>query len=154
MSQTNIRQKRQEVEFVLEQQGTNVQTTNDPEGGGQHRSSLGNGEWLRLNGPFNLVSIDSLTFRIASNNTTVPAGNPLVGVEVRLDAPDGPLLTTVTLTSTGANTNWESQTFAVVDPGGANHLYLVFRSIPGGATGGNLFRLNWVAFDGQGISLP
>jgi hypothetical protein len=57
----------------------------------------------------------------------------------------------VTLTSTGANTNWESQTYPISDPGGANELYLVFRSISGGATGGNLFRLNWVQFDGPGV---
>jgi len=30
----------------------------------------------------------------------------------------------------------------------------VFRSIPGGQTGNNLFNLNWVEFGGQGIASP
>ncbi len=33
-------------------------------------------------------------------------------------------------------------------------MYLVFRSIAGGQTGNNLFNLNWVQFDGQGVSAP
>ena len=33
-------------------------------------------------------------------------------------------------------------------------MFLVFRSVDGGQTGNNLFNLNWVQFDGQGISVP
>jgi PKD repeat protein len=154
VEQANVRQKRQEVEFVLEQQGTNVQTTNDPDGGGQHRGSLANGDWIALNGPFNLLDIDSLTFRVASTSTQVPAGNPMAGVEVRLDAVDGPILTTATLTSTGNTTTWQSQSVPITDPGGLHKVYLVFRSIPGGQTGNNLFNLNWVEFGGPGIASP
>jgi cytochrome c len=152
VAQNQIRQKHQEVEFVTQQSGTNVATTSDPDGGGQHRGSLSNNDWIRLNGPFNLLNIDELTFRIASTGTGVPAGNPLAAVEVRLDAVDGPILLTANLTSTGAATTWESQTFPVTDPGGAHHLFLVVRSVPGGATGNNLFNLNWVEFVGSGIS--
>jgi PKD repeat protein len=151
VDQTNVRQKRQEVEFALEQSGTNVQTTNDPDGGGQHRGSLSNGDWIALNGPFNLQNIDGLTFRVASTSTTVPAGNPMAAVEVRLDAVDGPLLTTATLTSTGNNTTWQSQSVPITDPGGSHKVYLVFRSVPGGQGGGNLFNLNWAQFDGEGV---
>ncbi|HET6685370.1 MAG TPA: ThuA domain-containing protein, partial [Jiangellaceae bacterium] len=152
VAQNQVRQKRQEVEHVTQQSGTNTATTSDPDGGGQQRGSLSNGDWIRLNGPFNLLNITDLTFRIASNNDTVPAGNPLAAVEVRLDAVDGPLLLTANLTSTGGNTTWESQTFPLTDPGGGHHLFLVFRSVSGGATGNNLFLLNWVEFVGPGIS--
>ena len=152
VAQHQIRQKRQEVEFVTQQSGTNTSTTNDPDGGDQHRGSLSNGDWIRLNGPFNLLNITDLTFRIASNNTNVPAGSPLVAVDVRLDAVDGPILFTADLTSTGDSANWESQTFQLTDPGGGHQLYLVFRSVPGGATGNNLFLLNWVEFVGGGIA--
>jgi PKD repeat protein len=151
VDQTNVRQKRQEVEFALEQSGTNVQTTNDPDGGSQHRGSLSNGDWIALNGPFNLQNINGLTFRVASTSTQVPAGNAMAAVEVRLDAVDGPLLTTATLTSTGNNATWQSQSVPIVDPGGSHKVYLVFRSIPGGQGGGNLFNLNWVQFDGEGV---
>jgi cytochrome c len=152
VAQNQVRQKRQEVEHVTQQSGTNTATTSDPDGGGQQRGSLSNGDWIRLNGPFNLLNITDLTFRIASNNDTVPAGNPLAAVEVRLDAVDGPLLLTANLTSTGGNTTWESQTLPLTDPGGGHHLFLVFRSVSGGATGNNLFLLNWVEFVGPGIS--
>ncbi|HSK51322.1 MAG TPA: ThuA domain-containing protein [Clostridia bacterium] len=153
VTQHQIRQKHQEVEFVTQQSGTNTATTSDV-GGGQHRGSLSNNDWLRLNGPFNLLNIDSLTFRVASTGTAVPAGNPLAAVEVRLDAVDGPLLLTANLTSTGNATTWESQTFALADPGGAHDVFLVIRSVPGGATGNNLFNLNWVEFGGTGVAAP
>jgi len=131
-----------------------VQTTNDPDGGSQHRGSLGNGDWIALNGPFNLLDIDSLTFRVASTSTQVPAGNPMAAVEVRLGAVDGPILTTATLTSTGNNTTWQSQSVPINDPGGLHKIYLVFRSIDGGQTGNNLFNLNWTEFGGPGIASP
>jgi cytochrome c len=116
--------------------------------------SLSNGDWIALNGPFDLLNIEALTFRVASTSTQVPAGNPAAAVEVRLDAVDGPILTTATITSTGNNTTWQSQTSSIADPGGPHDVYLVFRSIEGGQTGNNLFNLNWVQFEGQGVSAP
>ena len=151
VAQNQVRQKRQQVEFVTQQSGTNVASTNDPDGGVQHRGSLSNGDWIRLNGPFDLLNISELTFRIASTNTNVPAGNALAAVEVRLDAVDGPVLLTANLTSTGDAATWASQAFPLTDPDGGHQLFLVFRSVPGGATGNNLFNLNWVEFVGDGI---
>lgn len=150
--EVRFQQKHQEVEFVTEQSGTNVQTTSDV-GGGQHRSSLSNGDWIALNATYDLVNIDSLTFRVANSGNLTPGG-PLAAVEVRLDAVDGPLLTTASLTATSGNTDWQSQTFPISDPGGVHKIYLVFRSVPGGATGNNLFTLNWVEFGGPGIANP
>ena len=91
---------------------------------------------------------------MASTSTDVPAGNPTAVAEVRLDAVDGPILATATITSTGNNTTWQSQTLPITDPGGPHRLYFVFRSIVGGQTGNNLFNLNWVQFEGQGVSAP
>ena len=34
---------------------------------------------------------------------------------------------------------------------GTHELFLVFRAVTGGATGGNLFNLNWAEFNGAGI---
>jgi hypothetical protein len=56
------------------------------------------------------------------------------------------------LASTGGPAAWASQTFPLPDPVGGHHLYLVFRSVPGGATGNNLFLLNWVEFGGDGVA--
>ena len=36
---------------------------------------------------------------------------------------------------------------------GTHHVFLVFRSVTGGATGNNLFNLNWAEFNGQGASI-
>ncbi|MBY5162627.1 ThuA domain-containing protein [Salsipaludibacter albus] len=152
--QANIRQKLQQVEFVLNQSSTNVATTNDPDGGGEHRTGLNDGAWMQLNGGYDLVGIDGITLRVSDNANNLVAGAPLAAVEIHLDAPDGPILDTVQLTATGGTGTWESQSFPLADPGGLHDLYLVARAVPGGATGNNLFRLNWVRFDGAGIAIP
>jgi hypothetical protein len=150
VAQANIRQKLQQVEFALNQSGTNTANTSDI-GGGQHRGSLGAGDWIELNGPFNLVNIDSLTFRLADAVAGRTPGSPLMAVEVRQDAPDGPIVTVANLTSTGATTSWQSQTFPLPDPGGTSRLFLVIQSVTDGATGADTFNLNWVVFEGQGV---
>ena len=39
-------------------------------------------------------------------------------------------------------------------PSGKHELFLVFRSVTGGATGGNnLFNLNWAEFGGNGVTV-
>jgi hypothetical protein len=154
VSQNQIRQKHQEVEFVTEQSGTNTAGPSDPAGGGQHRGSLSNGDWIRLNGPFNLLNISSLSFRVASTSNTVPAGSPAAAVTVRLDALDGPILLSATIASTGDTSNWATQTFPIADPGGGHQVYVVFSSVAGGQGGNNLFNLNWVEFIGAGVGVP
>jgi cytochrome c len=148
VDQHQIRQKRQEVEFALEQSGTNTAPTADV-GGGLQRGSLGNGDWIALNGPFNLLNIDSITFRTSGGSGASGTG----AVEIHLDAVDGPVLATVTIAATANATTYVSQTFPLDDPGGAHKVYLVFRPVAGGP-GNNFFNLNWVEFGGQGISVP
>jgi cytochrome c len=143
VDQANIRQKKQEVEFAIDQSGTNTAATADA-GGGLQRGSLGSGDWLALNGSINLANINSLTFRTSGGTGAV---------EVHMDAVDGPVLTTVTVAGTASPTTYQSQTFPIADPGGAHRLYLVFRPVPGGPTN-NFFNLNWVEFGGQGVSAP
>jgi PKD repeat protein len=152
VDQHQIRQKHQEVEFVVSQSGTNTATTSDV-GGGQHRGSLSNNDWLQLNGPFNLLNINGLTFRVADAGGGRTPGSPLAAVEVRLDAVDGPLLATANLTSTGGTTTWQSQSIPLTNPGGAHEIFLVIQSVSGGSTGNNLFNLNWVEFNGPGVGV-
>jgi PKD repeat protein/type 1 glutamine amidotransferase len=147
--QHQIRQKRQEVESAVEQQGTNTAASADT-GGGLQRGSLGNGDWIALNGPFNLVNIGSITFRTSGGNA---AGAPSATVEIHLDAVDGPLLTTATINGTASGTTYTSQTFPLTDPGGLHKVYLVFRPVAGGPTN-NFFNLNWTEFGGSGIAIP
>jgi PKD repeat protein/type 1 glutamine amidotransferase len=145
--QHQIRQKRQEVEFVVTQSGTNTATSADV-GGGLQRGSLGNGDWLQLNGPFNLLNIDSITFRTSGGSNAIPTG----AVEIRRDAVDGPIVSTVTILGTANGTTYTSQTYPLADSG-THEYFLVFRSVPGGP-GNNFFNLNWIEFGGTGISVP
>ena len=91
-TQTQIRQKHQEVEFVVNQSGTNTATNTD--GGrrrrtpGVHRGSLAAGDWIQLNGPFNLLNINSVTFRVADAAAGRTAGSPLAAIEIHQDTLD------------------------------------------------------------------
>jgi PKD repeat protein/glucose/arabinose dehydrogenase len=147
-----VQQKRQELEFAVDQSGTNTAVTTDPAGGGVNRNSLDPGDWIAVNRGVNLVNMSSVTFR-TSGGSAATAGTPRAQVELRLDAPDGPILSTVTINATTGNADYASQTFPISDPGGTHRLYLVFRSVTGGPTA-NLFNLNWVEFGGAGVGVP
>ena len=114
-----------------------------------HRSSLAAGDWIQLNGPFNLLNIDTITFRVRGRgrrpHRRLAAGGDRdpPGLDHRSDR------ATANLVSTGGTT-WTSQTFPI-SLSGTHELFLVFRAVTGGATGGNLFNLNWVEFNGAGI---
>jgi PKD repeat protein len=151
VGQNQIRQKHQEVEFVVNQSGTNTATNTDG-GAGVHRGSLGTGDWIELNGPFNLLNINSVTFRVADAGAGRTAGSPLAAIEIRQDAVDGPIVGTANRVSTGGTATWLSQTFPIA-LSGTHELFLVFRSVAGGATGGNLFNLNWAEFGGNGVTV-
>ena len=157
-SQAQIRQKHQEVEFVVSQSGTNTATNTDggpaaPPAPGTHRGSLSAGDWIQLNGPFNLLNIDSVTFRVADAGAGRTAGSPLAAIEVHQDAVAGPIVQTYNLVSTGGTATWASQTFPI-SLAGTHELFLVFRTVTDGSTGNNLFNLNWAEFVGSGIGQP
>ena len=156
IAQTFIRQKHQEVEFVVSQSGTNTATNNDggpsaPPSPGVHRGSLAAGDWIQLNGPFNLLNISSVTFRVADTSTRT-AGSPMAAIEVHQDTLTGPIVQTYNLVSTGNTTTWTSQTFPI-SLSGTHELFFVFRAVTGGQTGNNLFNLNWAEFGGAGIGV-
>ncbi len=136
--QTSIRLKQQEVEFAVNQSGTNTATDNDgglsSGGGGNpgvHRGSLAAGDWIQLNGPFNLLNINSITFRV-SDTATRTAGTPMAAIEVHQDTVAGPIVGTYNLVSTGNATTWTSQNFPI-SLSGTHELFLVFRAVTGGA---------------------
>jgi len=145
-----VQLKRQEVEFVQDQNGTGTAGTADV-GGGSHRNSLDPGDYLVLNNSFDFLHMDqAVTFRFANN---AAAGSSRGAVEVRLDSLDGPVVATHTLTATGSNNMFQSQTAAFTTPVvGTHKLYLVFRTVEGGAAT-NFGNLNWVGFTGPGIGV-
>ena len=97
------------------------------------------------------MNINALTFRVADTAAGRTAGTPLAAVEVRQDSITGPVLATANLVSTGGTTVWSSQTVPI-SMTGLHEVFLVFRSVPDGQTGGNLFNLNWTEFVGRGIA--
>jgi len=126
-----------------------------------HRSSLAAADWLQLNGPFNLFQADTISFRVSdvqpgATGTPRTAGSPLAAIEIRQDSSTGPILTTANLVSTGSTTAaavWTTQTFPLPPSTGKHELFFVFRTVTGGATGNNLFNLNWAEFGGNGVTV-
>jgi cytochrome c len=150
IDQRVVQQKRQQLEYAVDQSGTATALTTDPTGGDSNRNSLDPGDWVAVNRVVNLSNVESLTFRVSGGTT---AGTARAAVELHLDAPTGPLLTTATINSTTGNNDYASQTVPLTDPGGSHRLYLVFQAVPGGPTT-NLFNLNWIEFGGAGIGQP
>jgi PKD repeat protein len=144
----------QQVEAVLEQNGTNAANTNDPTGGVQHRSSLDPGDWIALNRRYYLGNMDKkIQFRYAGGGGGQPVGNDRMAVEIRSGSQTGPIITTVTLKATGTNNNtWSTQEFDL-DFAGSQRLFLVFRSVTGGPAAG-MGNINWVGFTGTGWGVP
>ena len=61
-------------------------------------------------------------------------------------------MATHNLVSTGGTGTWTTQTFPI-SLSGKHELFFVFRAVTNGATGGNLFNLNWAEFGGNGVTV-
>ncbi|WFE29746.1 ThuA domain-containing protein [Solwaraspora sp. WMMD791] len=142
VGQATIQLYQQQAEFAPVKQGVSVSNTSDT-GGGQQVSGITNGGHIAFD-PINLGGIDTVTLRHAGGSTAT-AGTPRAVVELRVDAPDGPLVASTTLNATTGTNAWASTDVAVDHPAGTHRLYLVFRSVEGGPTF-NMFNLNWVQF--------
>jgi PKD repeat protein/type 1 glutamine amidotransferase len=145
VDQNQIRQKRQQVEFAINQSGTNTAASTD-EGGGLQRGGLSAGDWIELNGPFNLLNINAITFRVTGGTNGAASGTVELWRDAINAAGGGTLVSSQTITGTAAGT-YASQTFPVVNPGGAHKLFLVFAN-------NNTYSLNWVEFVGGGVGTP
>ncbi|NHC15972.1 carbohydrate-binding protein, partial [Motilibacter deserti] len=158
--QVQIQQRFQEAE-AWQSSGTNVTFVNDPSPVGVSQNvavqSIDNGDWLTLAEPLNFANMTSVDLRVAGTNPAAPAGTVRGNIEVRLGSPTGTLAATIPVLNTGNNT-MNTQNVALpasLTGAGANQVYLVFRST--GAAGqptGNLFTLNWLRFNGQGVTAP
>ena len=148
VDQSQIRQKKQEVEHAVNQSGTNTAATTDV-GGGLQRGGLSTGDWIELNGPFNLVNISEITFRTSGGTAGGNAGTVEIWRDAINAAGGGSLVTSVTIAGTANATTYASQTFPIADTG-THRYFLVFQPADGGP-GNNFFNLNWVEFVGAGV---
>ncbi|WP_169542310.1 ThuA domain-containing protein [Solirubrobacter soli] len=151
-SQIQIRQKHQEVEFVVNQNGTATASNTDPVGGGVHRSAITAGDWLQLNGPFNLFQINSVSFRYSDGTAGRTAGSPLAAVDIREDSITGPVIATANLASTGGTGVWATSSTPIASSG-RHELFVTFRLVTGGQTGANVVNLNYLEFAGNGVTV-
>ena len=91
----------------------------------------------------NLHQIDSVTYRVSA----LGLGGR---IEVHVDAPDGPLISeTDTFLPTLDDQVYQDVTAPITDLGGTHKLYIVFRGLP---IVPRLFNVNWIDFNGVGIS--
>jgi cytochrome c len=132
-----------QAEHFTEQSGVTVVDAVGAEGG-RRTSSSNAGDWIYFE-PFSLKGIDQLGIRYT-------AGGAGGLVEVRFDAPDGPLVGTADLVSTGGANNHGEITIPIDAPDDGTHrLYLVYAPRPGGPTT-NMFQLDELTFIGRGVA--
>ncbi|WP_168202603.1 ThuA domain-containing protein [Georgenia wutianyii] len=127
--------KAREAEFHTDSEGTTTAPSRDVEGHGTSISGQG-GAWASYD-PVNLVGVDRLLLRVAS----ATGGD----VELRRDAPDGELLATASVPSTGGLARYTDVPVELADPGESFTLYVVF-------PGDGEIRLNFIEADGKGVS--
>ena len=100
------------------------------------------------------MNINSITFRVADAVAGRTAGSPLAAVELRQDSITGPILHHREPDLDGRYDDLVQPDVPVLAVGaqlGTHQLFLVFREVTNGATGANLFNLNWAEFNGQGV---
>ena len=153
-TQVQIRQKHQEVENVVTQSGTTTATNTDG-GAGVHRSSIASGR---------LAAAERSVQPVPDRHGRVPlrgrpaagrtVGSPLAAVDIRQDSITGPVIATANLDLDGWHRHvGDHDGSAGQRPAGKHELFVTFRTVTGGATGGNLFNLNWVEFGGNGVTV-
>ena len=140
--QIRLHPKRKEAEFFDTQSGTEIIDNTSTLGGGSLALRVDNGGHISFSGR-NLLNMDAVKYLVASDN----AGG---SIEFRAGSPTGPLVATTTVPVTGDNDEWVEVQSPITDPGGKNDLFFVFRS---GSAQQDIFRLNYVEFLGNGVSI-
>ena len=113
--QIQMRQKRQEVEHVVNAVRHQTPRPTPTAAPARTAAASATDDWIQLNGPFNLHQIDSVTVRYADN----AAGRTGRARRWRRSrsgtgSQTGPIVTTLNLTSTGSDhARWNSQTFPI-----------------------------------------
>ncbi|WP_291416806.1 ThuA domain-containing protein [Actinophytocola sp.] len=125
--------------------GVQVETTSDTAGGFRNIGFIEDGDWWSFD-PTNLSDVDSIGFRVAS------AGGGGT-IEVHSGAADGPLVGSVAVPVTG---DWQSFTDVSLaldnPPTTSGPLYFVARRPAGSTNTGGMFNVNWVDFNGKGVT--
>ena len=135
-----LQTKRIQSEHFTINNGVLLETTGDVLGGRQNIGFIDHGDFVSYE-TINLLNINHVTFRTASAGW---GGR----IEIRANAPDGPLLGFTDVGVTGQWQTYREVTALLDDPGGTNELFLVFLREPENA---GLFNVNWMEFGGAGV---
>jgi cytochrome c len=120
-----------------------TETTTDPQGGDLNLSNINDGSWVCWD-EMNFQNITGITYRVAS------AG--LGGrIEVHRGSPTGASISSVDVPVTGGWQTWTTVSTPLMDPGGTARTCFVFRRNAGDQS---LFNVNWIEFQGPGVSHP
>ena len=137
-----LRPTRLQAEHFTTNNGTMLEQTGDFLGGGQNVGFIEDGDYFSFS-PINLAGIDFISYRVASAG---PGGL----IQVHVDAPDGPVISSTNVEPTGQWQLYRDVTAYIEDPGGTHELFFVFKNTPGAS---GLFNINWMDFIGSGISV-
>ena len=121
------------------QSGITFTTGSDPVGGTIDATSIDHGDHL----VFRDLDLTGIT-EIGARAVAAGQGG---AISIRRDAVDGPLLGTITVTTTG--TAYRDFRTAISDPGGRHDLYFVFGNA---ANPSGLMKVNWLNFRGPGVA--
>jgi cytochrome c len=141
-----LQPRHKEADHFSRSEGVSV-LPNDEGAGAALVGDISHGDWFSFE-PINLKDVASIRFRVAS----AAVGGTL---EIRQDAPDGPLLGSVVVPVTGGDQTWTEVSAEVTDPGVSHELFLV-ASNPNSTE--NLFTVDWLEFgapvDVANLTLP
>ncbi|MEU6016837.1 ThuA domain-containing protein [Streptomyces sp. NPDC047515] len=115
-----LQPKHKQAEYCDDQSGTRIVAQEGAENG-KRIGDVSNGDWVAFE-PMSVEGIGSVGYRLSS-----PYG--VGAIELRADAPDGPLLATTPVPNTGGWDNYqETPAVPVQELKGTHKLYLVFTS--------------------------
>ncbi len=121
-----------EAEDYSVQSGIDVENCNE---GGKDAAYIENGDYIGFKGILFGRGAESINFRVASNGSNG-------AIEVHLGSPDGKLIGSMDVNSTGGWQNWSTQKCKIEKTTDIHDVYLVFK---GGD--GYLFNLNWFSIN-------
>ncbi|EHR60202.1 ThuA domain-containing protein [Saccharomonospora cyanea] len=111
---------------------------------GKRLGEIEHGDWVAYD-PIHLMGIDSVTLGASSGGL---GGT----VELRADAPDGPLLGSVEVAPTGGWDTIVEHTVDLADHEGTMTLYVVFTNPGWSPDRPDLLSLDWLQFNGKGVA--
>lgn len=133
-----LQPKHRQAEHYSSQQGTSESRSDAFAEGAYRVAGIATGDWIAFE-RMNLHEIDAISYRLAAAGTGV--------IDVRIDAPDGPIVATTQVTPTGSNDAYvDTAPSTVSDPGGTHTLYFTFTSA------NNAFNIDAIDFHGIGVA--